>query len=248
MVCRDFLWLHLILDETSRLIDRNHSLSLRRTLVFLCWSREKDEHCYYYPWNVLSLLETIHEKNVDVDNSISLSSNRFIRRINMNTIHLPAMRKIFLSLNIIYGQMNPLNDYHLLIFGIILHRCRSMCHHVFFFDMNDDFNASRWFFFLLVCPIGTFKSTAGNDHPCQKCPPNSYTKETGSTVCICRSGFFRLNSSSLTSACIGEKSIFLLLMTFCHQLKPFWFFSTSKRTSKHHHRRIRSSIGENLLG
>jgi hypothetical protein len=52
---------------------------------------------------------------------------------------------------------------------------------------------------LLVCPIGTFKSTISNEHRCEQCPLNSHTKDKGSSLCICNEGFFRLNSS-----CIGK--------------------------------------------
>lgn len=43
----------------------------------------------------------------------------------------------------------------------------------------------------LECPRGTYKLFASPD-PCKSCPPNSITKEEGSTSirdCVCQSGF-----------------------------------------------------------
>lgn len=61
-----------------------------------------------------------------------------------------------------------------------------------------------FFFFFVVCPIGTFKSIISNDHHCEQCPLNSYTKDKGSSLCTCNDGFFRLNSSKIDSPCIGK--------------------------------------------
>ena len=57
---------------------------------------------------------------------------------------------------------------------------------------------------LLVCPIGTYKSTISNDDRCKQCPLNSHTKEKASSSCICNDEHFRLNSSIIDSPCIGK--------------------------------------------
>jgi len=60
------------------------------------------------------------------------------------------------------------------------------------------------FLLILVCPMGTYKSTVSNNQLCQTCPLNSHTIEKGATFCQCNHGFFRLNSSLIDSACIGR--------------------------------------------
>ncbi len=62
---------------------------------------------------------------------------------------------------------------------------------------------SDWLF-VLVCPIGTYKSTVSNDHHCEQCPLNSHTNDKGAAFCLCDDGFFRLNSSIVDSSCIGK--------------------------------------------
>lgn len=63
------------------------------------------------------------------------------------------------------------------------------------------------FFFLLsfpACSIGSFKSTISNNHRCEPCPLNSYTRDKAATSCLCNDGFFRLNASLFNSPCIGK--------------------------------------------
>jgi hypothetical protein len=55
-----------------------------------------------------------------------------------------------------------------------------------------------------ACSIGTFKSTINNNHRCEPCPLNSYTKDKGAPSCLCNDGFFRLNVSLSNSPCIGK--------------------------------------------
>lgn len=64
-------------------------------------------------------------------------------------------------------------------------------------------------FFLLffpACPIGSFKSTISNNHRCEPCPLNSYTRDKSATSCLCNDGFFRLNASLFNSPCVGKLS------------------------------------------
>uniref|UniRef100_A0A8C3APT3 receptor protein-tyrosine kinase n=1 Tax=Cyclopterus lumpus TaxID=8103 RepID=A0A8C3APT3_CYCLU len=51
----------------------------------------------------------------------------------------------------------------------------------------------------LACPVGYFKSLAGSI-PCSVCPSNSRTSQEGSSVCECRSGFYRTANDANSSA------------------------------------------------
>ncbi|MEQ2257180.1 hypothetical protein ILYODFUR_031988, partial [Ilyodon furcidens] len=55
------------------------------------------------------------------------------------------------------------------------------------------------------CPVGYFKSVSGSD-PCSVCPPNSRTSQEGSSVCECRSGFYRAANDANSSACTTPPS------------------------------------------
>ena len=57
----------------------------------------------------------------------------------------------------------------------------------------------------VACPIGSFKSTISNDHRCEPCPLNSFTRDKGAASCLCQDGFFRLNASLFHSGCIGNQ-------------------------------------------
>ncbi|KPP67370.1 hypothetical protein Z043_114047, partial [Scleropages formosus] len=50
---------------------------------------------------------------------------------------------------------------------------------------------------------GTFKSKQG-EGLCSPCPPNSRTNSGASSLCSCRSGYYRADSDSPDSACTGE--------------------------------------------
>uniref|UniRef100_A0A667YAK9 receptor protein-tyrosine kinase n=1 Tax=Myripristis murdjan TaxID=586833 RepID=A0A667YAK9_9TELE len=55
------------------------------------------------------------------------------------------------------------------------------------------------------CPVGYFKSTSGSG-PCSVCPPNSRTSLEGSSVCECRSGFYRAANDANSSSCTSPPS------------------------------------------
>uniref|UniRef100_A0A8C9ZFX5 receptor protein-tyrosine kinase n=1 Tax=Sander lucioperca TaxID=283035 RepID=A0A8C9ZFX5_SANLU len=57
----------------------------------------------------------------------------------------------------------------------------------------------------LACPVGYFKSVAGSI-PCSVCPSNSRTSQEGSSVCECRSGFYRAANDANSSACTTPPS------------------------------------------
>ncbi|XP_030606501.1 ephrin type-B receptor 5 [Archocentrus centrarchus] len=57
----------------------------------------------------------------------------------------------------------------------------------------------------LACPVGYFKSISGSI-PCTVCPSNSRTSQEGSSVCECRSGFYRAGSDANSSACTTPPS------------------------------------------
>uniref|UniRef100_A0A3B4H5A7 receptor protein-tyrosine kinase n=1 Tax=Pundamilia nyererei TaxID=303518 RepID=A0A3B4H5A7_9CICH len=57
----------------------------------------------------------------------------------------------------------------------------------------------------LACPVGYFKSISGSI-PCTVCPSNSRTSHEGSSVCECRSGFYRAASDANSSACTTPPS------------------------------------------
>ncbi|KAK1895460.1 Ephrin type-B receptor 5 [Dissostichus eleginoides] len=57
----------------------------------------------------------------------------------------------------------------------------------------------------LACPVGYFKSVSGST-PCSVCPPNSRTSQEGSSVCECRSGFYRGAKDANSSACTTPPS------------------------------------------
>ncbi|XP_067367623.1 ephrin type-B receptor 5 isoform X1 [Channa argus] len=57
----------------------------------------------------------------------------------------------------------------------------------------------------LACPVGYFKSVSGSV-PCLVCPPNSRTSQEGSSVCECRSGFYRAANDANSSACTTPPS------------------------------------------
>ncbi|XP_018586755.1 ephrin type-B receptor 3-like isoform X3 [Scleropages formosus] len=56
-----------------------------------------------------------------------------------------------------------------------------------------------------ACSPGTFKSKQGDDF-CSPCPPNSRAISGASSVCSCRSGYYRADSDSLDSACTSVPS------------------------------------------
>ncbi|XP_077576592.1 ephrin type-B receptor 5 isoform X1 [Stigmatopora nigra] len=57
----------------------------------------------------------------------------------------------------------------------------------------------------LACPVGYFKPTSGSD-PCSPCPANSRTSREGSSMCECRSSFFRGADDANSSACTTPPS------------------------------------------
>ncbi|XP_060936680.1 ephrin type-B receptor 5 [Limanda limanda] len=57
----------------------------------------------------------------------------------------------------------------------------------------------------LACPVGYFKSVSGSA-PCSVCPSNSRTSQTGSSMCECRSGFYRGANDANSSACTTPPS------------------------------------------
>jgi hypothetical protein len=74
-----------------------------------------------------------------------------------------------------------------------------------FFSLKDK-KKHYVFVFFKACAIGTFKSTINDNHRCDPCPLNSYTKDKGASSCTCNDGFFRLNASVFNSPCIGKLS------------------------------------------
>lgn len=76
-----------------------------------------------------------------------------------------------------------------------------------------------------ACPVGYFKSVAGSI-PCSVCPSNSRTSQEGSSVCECRSGFYRAANDANSSACTSELCWFVCLcslgsvsLVICHLLR-----------------------------
>lgn len=61
-----------------------------------------------------------------------------------------------------------------------------------------------------ACPVGYFKSISVSV-PCSVCPSNSRTSQEGSSVCECRSGFYRAANDANSSACTSEHSWFVCL-------------------------------------
>lgn len=61
-----------------------------------------------------------------------------------------------------------------------------------------------------ACPVGYFKSVSGSV-PCSVCPSNSRTSQEGSSVCECRSGFYRAANDVNSSACTSELCWFVCL-------------------------------------
>uniref|UniRef100_A0A3P9NX75 receptor protein-tyrosine kinase n=1 Tax=Poecilia reticulata TaxID=8081 RepID=A0A3P9NX75_POERE len=57
----------------------------------------------------------------------------------------------------------------------------------------------------LACPVGYFKSVSGSN-PCSVCPSNSRTSQEGSSVCECRSGFYRAANDANSTACTTPPS------------------------------------------
>lgn len=64
-----------------------------------------------------------------------------------------------------------------------------------------------------ACPVGYFKSVAGSV-PCSVCPSNSRTSQEGSSVCECRSGFYRAANDANSSACTSELCLFVCFLPF----------------------------------
>ncbi|PWA23767.1 hypothetical protein CCH79_00010896 [Gambusia affinis] len=56
-----------------------------------------------------------------------------------------------------------------------------------------------------ACPVGYFKSESGSN-PCSVCPSNSRTSQEGSSVCECRSGFYRAANDANSTACTTPPS------------------------------------------
>uniref|UniRef100_A0A3P9NXA3 receptor protein-tyrosine kinase n=1 Tax=Poecilia reticulata TaxID=8081 RepID=A0A3P9NXA3_POERE len=56
-----------------------------------------------------------------------------------------------------------------------------------------------------ACPVGYFKSVSGSN-PCSVCPSNSRTSQEGSSVCECRSGFYRAANDANSTACTTPPS------------------------------------------
>uniref|UniRef100_A0A3B5MNE8 receptor protein-tyrosine kinase n=1 Tax=Xiphophorus couchianus TaxID=32473 RepID=A0A3B5MNE8_9TELE len=56
-----------------------------------------------------------------------------------------------------------------------------------------------------ACPVGYFKSESGST-PCSVCPSNSRTSQEGSSVCECRSGFYRAANDANSTACTTPPS------------------------------------------
>ena len=61
-----------------------------------------------------------------------------------------------------------------------------------------------------ACPVGHFKSVSGSA-PCSVCPSNSRTSQKGSSMCECRSGFYRGANDANSSACTSELCVFVCL-------------------------------------
>lgn len=61
-----------------------------------------------------------------------------------------------------------------------------------------------------ACPVGYFKSVSGSV-PCLVCPSNSRTSQEGSSVCECRSSFYRAANDANSSACTSELCLFVCL-------------------------------------
>ncbi|XP_051920939.1 ephrin type-B receptor 5-like isoform X3 [Hippocampus zosterae] len=57
----------------------------------------------------------------------------------------------------------------------------------------------------LACPVGYFKPASGSA-PCSVCPANSRTSREGSSVCECRSSFYRAPADANSSACTTPPS------------------------------------------
>uniref|UniRef100_A0A3B5AFY9 receptor protein-tyrosine kinase n=1 Tax=Stegastes partitus TaxID=144197 RepID=A0A3B5AFY9_9TELE len=57
----------------------------------------------------------------------------------------------------------------------------------------------------LACPVGYFKAVPGSV-PCSVCPSNSRTSQEGSSMCECRSGFYRAAGDANSSACTTPPS------------------------------------------
>lgn len=70
-----------------------------------------------------------------------------------------------------------------------------------------------------------FKSVSGSV-PCSVCPSNSRTSQEGSTVCECRSGFYRAANDANSSACTSELCWFVCLRLALWEVVkgPHWSF------------------------
>lgn len=80
-----------------------------------------------------------------------------------------------------------------------------------------------------ACPVGYFKSVSGSV-PCLVCPSNSRTSQEGSSVCECRSSFYRSANDANSSACTSELCWFVCLRqalweAFKGPLWPFVIYS-----------------------
>lgn len=80
---------------------------------------------------------------------------------------------------------------------------------------------------LAACPVGYFKSVSGSV-PCSVCPSNSRTSQEGSTVCECRSGFYRAANDANSTACTSELCWFVCLRLALREAfkGPRWPFVT----------------------
>lgn len=61
-----------------------------------------------------------------------------------------------------------------------------------------------------ACAVGYFKPLSGSV-PCLVCPSNSRTSQEGSSMCECRSGFYRAANDANSSACTSELCLFVCL-------------------------------------
>lgn len=76
-----------------------------------------------------------------------------------------------------------------------------------------------------ACPVSYFKSVSGSV-PCSVCPSNSRTSLEGSSMCECRSGFYRAANDANSSACTSELCWFACLRLALWEVfkGPHWSF------------------------
>lgn len=84
-----------------------------------------------------------------------------------------------------------------------------------------------------ACPVGYFKPVSGSV-PCTVCPPNSRTSQEGSSVCECRSGFYRAANDANSSACTSELCVLICLCLALRDIcrAPQWSRSSLTQTMR----------------